>query len=84
MDLLQHLIAWFVAWRLHRRQRKELLDFLASDHRAAADLGITPYEAQQYFDRPFWRDTERASFPGRGAARERCTADPGSFHTPRL
>jgi uncharacterized protein YjiS (DUF1127 family) len=62
MDLLQHLIAWFIAWRLHRRQRKELLDFLASDHRAAADLGITPYEAQQYFDRPF-RDEETVASP---------------------
>jgi uncharacterized protein YjiS (DUF1127 family) len=55
MDLLQHMIAWFVAWRLHRRQRRELLDFLASDHRAAADIGITPYEVRQYFDRPFGR-----------------------------
>jgi uncharacterized protein YjiS (DUF1127 family) len=48
MDLLQHMIAWFIAWRLLRRQRKELLEFLASDHRAAADIGITPYEAQQH------------------------------------
>jgi uncharacterized protein YjiS (DUF1127 family) len=55
MDLLQHIIGWFVAWRLHRQQRRELLDYLASDHRAAADIGITPYEAQQYVDRPFRR-----------------------------
>jgi uncharacterized protein YjiS (DUF1127 family) len=52
MDLLQHIIAWLVAWRLYRRQQKELFEFLASDHRAAADIGITPYDAQQYFDRP--------------------------------
>ena len=61
MDLLQHIIGWFVAWRLHRRQRRELLDYLASDHRAAADIGITPYEARQYFDRPFRRSNAGAA-----------------------
>jgi uncharacterized protein YjiS (DUF1127 family) len=84
MPLLQHIAELFAAWRCHRRQRQEFIDFLASDHRAAADIGITAYEAQQYIDRPFWRETERATFPGRGAARERCTADPGSFQAPRL
>jgi uncharacterized protein YjiS (DUF1127 family) len=29
----------FAAWRKHRRERKELYAFLASDHRAAADIG---------------------------------------------
>lgn len=29
-----------------RRQCQELIDYLASDHRAAADLGITPHEAR--------------------------------------
>ncbi len=28
----------------YRRQRQELLDYLASDHRAARDLGITSHE----------------------------------------
>jgi uncharacterized protein YjiS (DUF1127 family) len=50
MDLLQHIIAWLVAWRLYRRQQKELFEFLASDHRAAADIGITPYDATRYFN----------------------------------
>jgi uncharacterized protein YjiS (DUF1127 family) len=63
MDLLQHIIGWFVAWRLHRQQRRELLDYLASDHRAAADMGITPYEARQYFDRPFRQGNARAQSP---------------------
>jgi hypothetical protein len=29
-----------------RRQCEELIDYLASDHRAAADLGITSHEAR--------------------------------------
>jgi uncharacterized protein YjiS (DUF1127 family) len=29
----------FTAWRRRRRERKELYDFLASDHRIAADIG---------------------------------------------
>ena len=34
-----------VADRLRRaRERQELIDYLASDHRAARDLGITIYE----------------------------------------
>jgi hypothetical protein len=28
------------------RQRRELIEYLASDHRAANDLGITMYEAR--------------------------------------
>jgi hypothetical protein len=30
--------------RDRRRQRQELIDYLASDHRAARDLGISIYE----------------------------------------
>ena len=40
-------------WRSRRRQRRELFEFLASDHRAAADIGITRYDAEQSFDWPF-------------------------------
>jgi uncharacterized protein YjiS (DUF1127 family) len=40
-------------WHSRRRQRRELFEFLASDHRAAADIGITRYEAEQSFDWPF-------------------------------
>ncbi len=32
--------------RNHRRQRQELIEYLASDHRAAKDLGITMHEAR--------------------------------------
>lgn len=38
-----------------RRQRLELLDYVASDHRAAADIGITSYEARNWSEQPFWR-----------------------------
>jgi uncharacterized protein YjiS (DUF1127 family) len=38
-----------------RRQRLELLDYMANDHRAAADIGITSYEARNWSERPFWR-----------------------------
>ncbi|HEV2626023.1 MAG TPA: hypothetical protein VGV62_13105 [Xanthobacteraceae bacterium] len=41
------------AWHSRRRQRRELFEFLASDHRAAADIGITCYDAKQSFDWPF-------------------------------
>jgi len=43
------------AWRERNRQRRELLDFMAGDHRAASDIGMTPYEARKWADRPFWR-----------------------------
>jgi len=42
-------------WRSRRRQRRELFEFLASDHRAAADIGITRYEAEHWLNRPFRR-----------------------------
>jgi hypothetical protein len=32
--------------RDRRRQQRELIEYLASDHRAANDLGITIYEAR--------------------------------------
>ena len=35
------------AARQRRRQCRELIDYLASDHRAAGDLGITLHEARK-------------------------------------
>jgi uncharacterized protein YjiS (DUF1127 family) len=58
MRYLQHIAGWFAVWRAHRRQRQEFIDFLNSDHRAAADIGITRYEAQRYINEPFWRASE--------------------------
>jgi hypothetical protein len=38
-----------------RQQRQELLGYIASDYRAAADIGITSGEARGWSQRPFWR-----------------------------
>jgi hypothetical protein len=35
---------------VRRKQRLELRDYLASDHRAAADIGV-----RNYYDRDLWR-----------------------------
>jgi hypothetical protein len=35
--------------RDRRRQHRELIEYLASDHRAAKDLGITIHEARNFF-----------------------------------
>jgi len=50
------IVAGWRMYRMRRRHRRELLDYLASDHRAAADLGITAYEARLWSERPFRRD----------------------------
>jgi uncharacterized protein YjiS (DUF1127 family) len=39
VDSVRAGLGKFSAWRKHRRERKELYAFLASDHRAAADIG---------------------------------------------
>lgn len=41
-------------WRF-QRERRQLLDYLASDYRAAADIGITSSEARGLSQKPFWR-----------------------------
>jgi uncharacterized protein YjiS (DUF1127 family) len=46
--------AWLRACR-RQRERRELLDFMATDHRAAADIGMKRYEAVDWANRPFWR-----------------------------
>lgn len=42
-------------WLKRRRERQELLDYLAMDHRAARDLGIDRSNAREWAERPFWR-----------------------------
>jgi uncharacterized protein YjiS (DUF1127 family) len=54
--LLANFIEWLRLCSRRRRQRRELVEYLASDHRAAADLGITHYDARDWCERPFWRD----------------------------
>jgi hypothetical protein len=41
-------------YRRRRRERQELIDYMASDHRVAADLGITGDIARDWTSRPFW------------------------------
>jgi uncharacterized protein YjiS (DUF1127 family) len=40
---------------VRHRQHQELFDYLASDYRAAADIGITSSEARALSQQPFWR-----------------------------
>jgi len=42
-------------WARRQRRRHELLDFMAIDHRAAADIGVTGNDAREWAQRPFWR-----------------------------
>jgi uncharacterized protein YjiS (DUF1127 family) len=39
VDSIRIAFSAVAAWRRRRRERKELYDFLASDHRIAADIG---------------------------------------------
>ncbi len=52
---LHNIADWLRAAHDRRRQRQELIDYLASDHRAAADIGIGSYETHHLSARPFWR-----------------------------
>jgi uncharacterized protein YjiS (DUF1127 family) len=42
-------------WLQRRQERRELLDYLAMDHRAGTDIGIDRSCAQEWAERPFWR-----------------------------
>ena len=48
--------AWLRSCRQRQRERRQLLDYMAIDHRAAADIGVTGYDALEWANRPFWRD----------------------------
>jgi uncharacterized protein YjiS (DUF1127 family) len=43
-------------WLKRSQAREDLLDFLAKDYRAAADIGINRNDALEWAHRPFWRD----------------------------
>lgn len=53
--LAARLAALARTWRSRRRERRELLHFLTTDHRAAMDLGIDRASAHEWADRPFWQ-----------------------------
>lgn len=42
-------------WLKRSRDRQELLDYLAMDHRAAKDIGIDRSNAREWARRPFWQ-----------------------------
>lgn len=42
-------------WRTRERERQQLLDYLAMDHRAAGDIGLDRSNARDWARRPFWR-----------------------------
>jgi uncharacterized protein YjiS (DUF1127 family) len=56
MLIWQQMIRHWVDWRMQQRQLQELRSYLANDHRAAADIGITSCEAQRLLNRPLRRN----------------------------
>jgi uncharacterized protein YjiS (DUF1127 family) len=49
-------VAWVRSCRQRQRERQQLLDYMAIDHRAAADIGMKRHDALEWANRPFWRD----------------------------
>ena len=49
------LLALVRTWLKRHQSRQELLDYIAQDHRAAADMGTTRADAEDWARRPFWR-----------------------------
>ena len=49
------LLALVRTWLKRHQSRQELLNYIAQDHRAAADMGTTRAEAEDWARRPFWR-----------------------------
>jgi uncharacterized protein YjiS (DUF1127 family) len=42
-------------WLQRRRERQELLNYIAMDHRAGTDIGMDRSCAREWAERPFWR-----------------------------
>jgi uncharacterized protein YjiS (DUF1127 family) len=49
------LLALMRTWLKRHQSRQELLNYIAQDHRAAADMGSTRAKAEDWARRPFWR-----------------------------
>ena len=49
------LLALVWTWWKRHQSRQELLNYIAQDHRAAADMGTTRADAEDWARRPFWR-----------------------------
>jgi uncharacterized protein YjiS (DUF1127 family) len=52
---LQRAIETTRIWRTRQREREELLNYLAMDHRAGSDIGMDRTYAREWAERPFWR-----------------------------
>ena len=53
--LFRRMIDTVQAWRRRHRERRELSNYLAMDHRAAADIRIDRNCARKWVERPFWQ-----------------------------
>jgi uncharacterized protein YjiS (DUF1127 family) len=51
-DIPDRFWDWIERWRA----RRELLEYMATEHRAASDLGTTENEAKTWATKPFWRE----------------------------
>jgi uncharacterized protein YjiS (DUF1127 family) len=56
LTLYRGALAWARSCRQRQRERQQLLDYMAIDHRAAADIGVQRHDALEWANRPFWRD----------------------------
>lgn len=45
----------FGTWAQRHRDRQQVLDLLAQDHRTAADMGTTEEDLKAEAHKPFWR-----------------------------
>lgn len=45
-----------MTWLKRHHDRRELLDYLNTDHRAALDIGADGNRAREWAQRPFWRE----------------------------
>jgi uncharacterized protein YjiS (DUF1127 family) len=63
MLIWQQMIRHWADWRMQQRQLQEFRSFLANDHRAAADIGITSCEAQRLLSGSLWGATIRHCEP---------------------
>jgi uncharacterized protein YjiS (DUF1127 family) len=53
--LLRRAIDTIRIWRKRQRDRDELLNYIAMDHRAGTDIGMDRNCARTWAERPFWR-----------------------------
>jgi uncharacterized protein YjiS (DUF1127 family) len=53
--MASHARERIATWAKRRRDRLELLNYLAQDHRAASDMGTSRADAEHWARQPFWR-----------------------------